>query len=269
MNFLKKMGASASATMKSAKVGIQHQTLRAKGYAHSKKKTDYKIDDPLLGPLVDNLMQTEVSLKGLEKAIKSFSTSMTKICKSSASFSEVVMVIVEKSPESGKDALAYHAAVNALAPPETPHSAVSVLQKELDQIAILADTTKIAAIKLNVQERESRRIDIEEWQKEVDFMKTQPEKYAHEKIIELESKIKLETGLYDEHHKKLVSELTQFDEKRFDNVNEGYQKLKSCQQKFFMYAAKAVNGELSGLPAPIAPDASKEPKESAVGAVTA
>lgn len=43
-------------------------------------------------------------------------------------FEQVIMVTVGKTPEFGREALAYRAAVNALASPETPHSAIRALQ---------------------------------------------------------------------------------------------------------------------------------------------
>jgi len=251
MNFLK-------STFASAKAELKHQGIRANGWATSKMTSSThslgiigKIEDPVIGPLVDNLLQTEIMLKDLHIAVMSFSKTTANLCSTSADLSEVIMVTVGKTPEFGREALAYRAAVNALASPETPHSAIRALQYELKEVAegIAEATKKLIASKQKVQERERRRVDLEALQKEVDFLKSPdtPVKYSAAKISELDAQIKLETGIYDQHNKIMTTELQKLSDKRFEIINVSYQKLKACQYNFFKHAAKAVTGEQPDL----------------------
>lgn len=76
---------------------LKHQGIRANGWATSKMTSSThslgiigKIEDPVIGPLVDNLLQTEIMLKDLHIAVMSFSKTTANLCSTSADLSEVL-----------------------------------------------------------------------------------------------------------------------------------------------------------------------------------
>jgi chromosome segregation ATPase len=192
------------------------------------------------------MTEIETGLRSLASQTVEFEKTVTSFCDSTCKFSEVVMKSLGKTDSYSQEVLKYRQAVNGVTSKGSPHSAISTIKLSLVEIRTdinKSSLKKISSLKKRVQASETKHVQIEGMQSEIDYMKETNKPTYEEKIKKMESDVKTKRESHKEERNKLLEELEELKKSRAGIFRQIFRKLKLCQSTFFECATGAFKGE--------------------------
>ena len=155
-----------------------------------------------------------------------------------------------KTDSYSQEVLKYRQAVNGVTSKGSPHSAISTIKVSLAEIRTDINKTslkEIANLKKRVQASETKRVQNEGIQSEIDFMKSKNKPTYEEKIKAMENDLQAKQNSYGEEVTILFKDLEDLKSRRASIFRKIFGQLKKCQWTFFECATGAFKGDSSVL----------------------
>ena len=155
-----------------------------------------------------------------------------------------------KTDSYSQEVLKYRQAVNGVTSKGSPHSAISTIKLSLAEIRTDINKTslkEIANLKKRVQASETKRVQNEGIQSEIDYMKSKNKSTYEEKIKAMENDLQTKQNSYGEEVTALFKELEDLKSRRASIFRKIFGQLKKCQWTFFECATGAFKGDSSVL----------------------